>query len=249
MAVFTIADLHLSNSTDKSMEVFGARWLNYTEKLISRWSAVVSDDDTVIIPGDISWAMTLNEATKDFAMLNSLPGHKIIGKGNHDFWWATLSKINAFLAQNNFDSIKILHNNAYVVENIIVCGTRGWFYDEKQQVTAGENVDFEKIVKRETLRLRFSLEEAAKLRKESGADLPIVAFFHFPPVWADFVCRETVDLLHEYGVRYCYYGHIHGNYFVPHKTVCENISMSLVSADFVDFTPVPVFENKILQSL
>lgn len=245
MAVYTIADLHLSTGTDKAMDVFGHRWIDYTNKIINRWKSVISENDTVIIPGDISWAMTLDEAESDFALIDSLPGKKILGKGNHDFWWSTLSKINTFLKKNKFDSVSPLFNNAYAVENIIVCGTRGWFYDEKQQVTVGENVDFHKISSREAQRLKLSLDEAVKIRQKIEKDLPIVAFTHFPVVWGDFVCREMIDLMHEYGVKSCYYGHIHGNYTVEQCSAFEGIRMTLVSADFLNFSPAPVSENKI----
>ncbi len=240
MSVYVIADLHLSTNeqTNKSMEKFGSRWQNYTEKINKNWRAVITDDDTVVIPGDISWALRLEEAREDLAFLDSLPGKKLIGKGNHDFWWTTAAKMNAFFADNNFSTIEILYNNAFVVDDMIIAGTRGWFIDEKQQNTVGE-VDYDKIINRENMRLGMSLDAAAKLREESG--LPIVAFLHFPPVWSDFVCRDIVDLLHKYDVKYCYFGHIHGTYYVPRSFEFEGIQMTLCSADFINFSPMPVF--------
>ena len=242
MSVFTIADLHLSTNaaTDKSMEVFGKRWTDYVQKLEKNWRAVVSDGDTVIIPGDISWALKLDEARCDLEFLNSLPGKKLIGKGNHDFWWATSKKMQAFFDECGFDTISILYNNAYIVENGIVCGTRGWFLEEGHQVAVGE-VDYQKIVNRELIRLRLSLDAAKKLQAGqlllTGAELPITVFLHFPPVWLDFVCREFVDALHEYGVKSCYFGHIHGGYNVPRTFEFEDIAFSLVSSDFLNFSP------------
>lgn len=242
MSVFTIADLHLSTNaaTDKSMEVFGKRWIDYTEKLEKSWRAVVSDSDTVIIPGDISWALKLEEAHSDLEFINKLPGKKLIGKGNHDFWWATSKKMQAFFDECGFDTLSILYNNAYVIENGIVCGTRGWFLEEGHQVAVGE-ADYQKIVNRELIRLRISLDAAEKLQKEhfdtAGIALPINVFLHFPPVWLDFVCREFVDVLHEYGVKNCYFGHIHGGYNVPRCFEFEGISMSLISSDFLNFSP------------
>ncbi|MBE6694374.1 MAG: serine/threonine protein phosphatase [Ruminococcaceae bacterium] len=245
MSVFAIADLHLSTNaaTDKSMEVFGKRWTDYVAKLEKNWRAVVNDGDTVIIPGDISWALKLEEAYSDLDFLNKLPGKKLIGKGNHDFWWATSKKMQNFFDECGFDTISILYNNAYAVEDGIVCGTRGWFLEEGHQVSVGE-VDYNKIVSRELIRLRISLDAAKKLQSEQleskGVELPISVFLHFPPVWLDFVCREFVDALHEYGVKNCYFGHIHGGYNVPRSFEFENIAFSLISSDFLNFSPQPL---------
>lgn len=217
------------------MDIFGARWKDHTEKLIKRWSAVVTDEDTVVIPGDISWAMTLSEAVSDFKLIHSLPGKKLIGKGNHDFWWATLSKMNKMLEENGIDSIKFMQNNAFEVEDCIVCGTRGWFIDEKLQNTVGA-VDYKKIVDREVLRLRMCLNEAVTLKGET--DRQILVYFHFPPVFKDFVCNEIIDTLKEYEIKHCYYGHIHGTYNIPKTIEYDGILMTLISADFLDFIPM-----------
>ena len=232
-----ISDLHLSTNTDKSMEVFGARWQNYCERLKNNWNKVVSPQDTVIVPGDISWALTLEEAIPDLLFLESLNGTKVIGKGNHDFWWSTLSKIQTVFEKNKIQTIKILHNNAYSVENIIVCGTRGWYIDPHQQNTPNA-VDYNKIVNRELIRLKISLDEALKIKEKQ--DLNIIVFFHFPPVWNDFVAREFIDLLHEYNISNCFFGHIHGNYGVNKSFVFDNVKFSLVSSDFLNFTPIPI---------
>jgi predicted phosphohydrolase len=241
MSIFVIGDLHLSTnrSTNKSMEKFGRRWMGYTEKLRRNWEAVVSPEDTVVIPGDISWAMKMEEALSDFQFLESLPGKKLIGKGNHDFWWSTAAKMNAFFEENRITSVHILNNNAYLVENQVLCGTRGWFLDERQQVTVG-SVDYDKIVNREVIRLKLSLDSAAALQKscaeERGFTPPVSVFLHFPPVWVDFVCRPFVDTLHEYGDPDCYFGHIHGVYGAPRQTLFEGIRMHLISSDAMDFT-------------
>ena len=147
MSLYVISDLHLSTNTvtNKSMEKFGTKWKDYHQKLEKYFKAIINEDDTIVIPGDISWAMTLEEAKNDFKFLDSLPGTKIIGKGNHDFWWTTATKINTFFEENDIKTIKLLHNNAYLLEDCIICGSRGWFYDEKQQKTVGD-VDYEKIV-------------------------------------------------------------------------------------------------------
>lgn len=240
MSIFVIGDLHLSTnqSTDKSMEVFGRRWQGYTEKLKRNWEAAVTPADTVVIPGDISWAMNLEEALSDFRFLDALPGQKLIGKGNHDFWWTTAAKMNGFFKANDLHTLRILNNNAYEVENRILCGTRGWFLDEKQQATVGE-VDYAKIVNREVIRLKLSLDEAVRLQRAreavDGFSPPISVFFHFPPVWLDFICRPLVDVLHTYEDPDCYFGHIHGMYSTPLLREFEGIRLRLVSSDALDF--------------
>ncbi len=240
MAIYTIGDLHLSTNmhTNKSMEVFGRRWQGYVDKLRRNWESVVTPIDTVVIPGDISWAMKLEEALPDFRFIDSLPGQKLIGKGNHDFWWMTAKKMNAFFEENHLSTLHILNNNAYLVEGRVLCGTRGWFLDEKQQVAVGE-VDYEKIIHREVIRLRLSLDEAVRLQtqaaEQTGIRPPISVFLHFPPVWMDFICRPFVDVLHEYGDPDCYFGHIHGCYNYPVYTEFEGIRFRLVSSDALDF--------------
>ncbi len=240
MSIYVIGDLHLStnNQTNKSMEVFGRRWISYVDKLSTNWRAVVKPEDTVVIPGDISWAMKLEEALPDLRFIDDLPGQKLLGKGNHDFWWATAAKMQSFFNEHNLNSLRILNNNAYLVENRILAGTRGWFLDERQQVAVGE-VDFDKIINREVIRLRLSLNAAQKIQVDeeaaSGRHLPVTVFLHFPPVWLDFVCRPFVDVLHEYGDPDCYFGHIHGMYHVQTYREFEGIRMRLVSSDALDF--------------
>ena len=241
MSLYVISDLHLSTNetTNKSMEKFGTKWKDYHQKLEKYFKAIITEEDTIVIPGDISWAMTLDEAKSDFKFLDSLPGTKIIGKGNHDFWWSTASKIHAFFAENNIKTIKLLHNNAYLLEDCIICGSRGWFYDEKQQKTVG-TVDYEKIVSREAQRLEISLNEAVKI-KNGGNDLPILVFLHFPPVYADCVCDKIIDVLKKYEIKTCYYGHIHNNYNIPRQFTFDGITFTMVAADYLNFAPMPIF--------
>lgn len=241
MSLYVISDLHLSTNetTNKSMEKFGTKWKDYHKKLEKNFKAIINEDDVVVIPGDISWAMTLEEATSDFKFLDSLPGKKIIGKGNHDFWWSTASKIHAFFEENEIKSISLLHNNAYLLEDCIICGSRGWFYDEKQQKTVGD-VDYEKIVAREAQRLEISLKEAFKI-KEDGNDLPILVFLHFPPVYADCVCDKILDVLKKYNIDTCYYGHIHNNYTIPRQFTFDSITFTMAAADYLNFCPMPIF--------
>ena len=238
MSLFVIADLHLSSDGSKSMEVFGPRWTDYMNKLRKNWTAVVTPEDTVIVPGDISWGLKLEDAIDDLKFLDSLPGKKLIGKGNHDFWWSTAAKMKAMMEEQEIQTIQMLYNNAYKCEDCIVCGTRGWFVEENQQHTVG-NTDYNRIVNREVIRLRLSLDEAVRLQAENQTN-PIIVFLHFPPVWNGFVCREIVDALHEYGIKDCYFGHIHGAYHMPRTTTFEGIDFVLTAADALQFSPMPI---------
>lgn len=235
MSVFVIADLHLDiQSNEKSMEVFGNRWKDYVYKIQKNWNAVVAPSDTVIVPGDISWALNLEAALHDLKWIDSLSGKKILMKGNHDFWWSTSSKMQRFFCENCINSIDILNNSAIEVENYIIAGSRGWFTDRSMQ-NASQLVDYEKILNREAIRLRMSLDRAKKLREETGK--PILVFLHFPPVWSEFRCDEIFSLLHEYEITDCYFGHIHGCYSVPAVWNYENIRFHMISADYLDFIP------------
>lgn len=236
MSVFTISDLHLStlDSTNKSMEVFGRRWSGYLNRIESNWHRLVSDDDTVIIPGDISWALSLEEAKSDLTFLNSLPGKKILGKGNHDFWWSTMRKHEIFFKENGIDTISFLFNNAYELDSFIIAGTRGWYHDE-DATGMPDNADFKKLIARESLRLRRSLEEAKKLSEASGKE--IIVFMHFPPFWNGKESEEIISILKEYEIKRLYYGHIHGNYTIEPEFTYNDIKMSIISADYLEFIP------------
>ncbi len=238
MALYTISDLHLSLGCDKPMNKFGGRWQDHTEKIKKRWSALVTDDDTVIMPGDFSWALTLTETREDFLFLASLPGKKILSKGNHDYWWSSVTKMNEFLAETGVGNVSFLHNNAFLIENTVICGSRGWFIEESMQADAFAT-DYSKLVNRECERLSKSLEDGEKLK--NGKDLPTVVFLHFPPVYRDFVCEPILKILSENNVARVYYGHIHGDYYVPSTVERDGVKMSLVSADYVNFTPERIF--------
>lgn len=231
MALFAFADTHLSLSTDKPMDVFGSRWKGHTEKISGLWHNMVTEEDTVVIAGDISWGLSIPEAAEDLRFIASLPGQKILIRGNHDFWWTSLKKIEDFFKENGIDSIKLLQNNSINVEDFTVCGTRGWYNDP--HANPHDNCDHKKIVAREALRLRMSLDHAVK----NGGGRPLAVFMHFPPVYMNFVCRELVDILHEYQVTRCYFGHIHGTYKIPPVTVFEGIEFHIISADYLDFRP------------
>ena len=241
MAVYVIADLHLSTGkdTNKSMEVFGNRWKDYVEKIRKNWQAVVEDDDTVIIPGDISWALSLEEAKDDLAFVNSLPGKKILMKGNHDFWWTSQKKMAAFCEANGFSTLAFLHHDAMVVENYIVMGTRGWFYDDKKE--GASESDIARLIAREAIRLDISIKAAKKLQV-AHPDKEMLTFFHFPPLWGGQVCEPFITPLKEAGIERCYFGHIHGAYACPAYNDYEGIRFTLIAADYLSFTPqhIPV---------
>ena len=224
MSLFVIGDTHLSLSVDKPMDVFKG-WTDYTDRLKNNWNRVVSPEDSVVIPGDISWAMNFDEAVKDFSFLNSLNGKKYILKGNHDYWWNTMSKMNGFLEDNGYDTVKIIHNNAYSVEGFALAGSRGWFYDDTAEAD-------KKVILREAGRLRTSLRAASELGGE------LVAFLHYPPISSVQRCDEILSVLEEFSVKRCYFGHLHG-FVPPENTKIEwnGTVFSLVSADYLDFCP------------
>ncbi len=235
MALYAIADTHLSFSADKPMDVFGHRWKNYENKLEWFWKNTVSENDTVVIAGDISWGLTLSEAAVDLRFLSSLPGKKILIKGNHDYWWASLKKIKDFFKAEGIENISLIQNDSIRVEDFTLCGTRGW-YSEKPPLP-NFNCDNKKIIAREAGRLRMSLEHA---KKTCDKDADILVFMHFPPVFGDFVCREIVDVLHSYEIKRCYYGHIHGAYDAPKSFIFEGINFRIISADYLDFRPLHI---------
>ena len=228
MSVFAIADLHLSLGSDKPMDVFPG-WGGYVERLRENWLRTVAEGDTVVLPGDFSWAMRLSDLTAAAAFLHSLPGKKLLLKGNHDYWWSTVRQMRNWFSDNGFSSIDVLHNDARAVEGVAVCGTRGWFFEES------DNSD-PKVFAREVGRLEFSLTAAAKTGLEP------VAFLHFPPYYAGFSCPEIVALLHKYGVKRCYYGHIHGKTAASRAVQGEvdGITYRLVACDALSFTPLRV---------
>lgn len=237
MSLFTISDLHLSTlaATNKSMEIFGKRWENYMQRLEKNWRSVVSDTDTVVVPGDISWAIDLDEALMDLKFLDALPGKKILGKGNHDFWWSTMSKHRQFFDKHGIRTISFLYNNAHETEKYIIAGTRGWYLEADAMKTVTP-ADFEKIIARETGRLRTSLSEAVRL-KTHAPDKEILVFLHFPPVWNDKRTPGIYELLKEYEIKEVFFGHIHGGYVLPKDFDYDGISFHLISADYLDFLP------------
>ena len=222
MSLFAIADTHLSFGTDKPMDSFPG-WNDYVDRIEKNWNKIVTDDDTVVIAGDISWAMNFDELKADFDFIEMLNGKKIILKGNHDYWWNTSKKMNDFIESQRYKTISILFNNSYDIDGVSVCGSRGWLFDVDDEHD-------EKVLNREVGRLRLSLE--------SAVNDEIIVFLHYPPVTTDTKCDEILNLLKEYGIKKCYYGHLHG--IAAKKAiddVVDGIEFRLISCDRLGFVP------------
>lgn len=218
MAIYAISDLHLSFGTpDKPMSVFGDKWENHEEKIKEDWLSKVGKDDSVILSGDFSWATYLEDSKQDFTFLNELPGKKYILKGNHDYWWNTVKKMNEFVRENGFQDIHFLYNNAYEIENYVLAGTRYWDYDE-------ETEDNEKIFNREILRAKISLEAAKALNPEKD----IIFTTHYPPD------ERMIEGLKEYPIKIWIYGHIHTKY-EENLVQIQGVKTYLTSCDYLDF--------------
>ena len=227
MAVYAIGDLHLSLNGDKPMDRFGDVWKQHPQKLREGFAAVGPDDLTVLA-GDLSWAMSMEAAGPDFAFMHELPGKKLILKGNHDYWWSTAAKAYRFFQEHGYDSLEILHNNAYVYGDWALCGTRGWFYEEERGTE-----HHRKLIQREVQRLERSLQ--------AGGDRQKIVFLHYPPVFQDYRCEEILQLLQVYRVEHCYYGHIHGRGCpLAFQGRIGFTEFQLISADWLRFTPVRV---------
>ncbi len=231
MKIFTIADLHLSLDGEKPMDIFPG-WENYVERIRENWERLIGPEDTVVIAGDLSWGMSLEQALVDFRFLETLPGNKLIVKGNHDYWFSTLSKMNRFFEQNGLNSLKIIHNNCAETGEIAVCGSRGWMLDSAEEHN-------HKVYLREVGRLEASLKEGAKTDREP------VAFLHYPPVYQNNCCEEMLEVMRRYGVKRCFYGHIHGSGAqYAFQGEYGGIQFRLVSADYLKFTPIQVISAK-----
>lgn len=231
MSLYCISDPHLSISCDKPMDVFGGAWKDYVSKLEQNWVTSVKAEDTVVIPGDISWGMNLKESLADFAFLDALPGkEKIILKGNHDYFWTSRSKMEEFFFQNGLTTLKILHNNYFPYEEKYgICGSRGWINE------SGKTQD-KKILDREAMRLETSIAACV----EDGRE-PIV-FLHYPPLYGEEICREIYDVLKKYDIKKCFYGHIHGNgYRYAIDGLYDGIDFRLIACDYLEFVPHKIF--------
>lgn len=238
MSIFVIGDTHLSLSHDKSMEFFGGEWNNYVDKLQKNWNDNICAGDSVIIAGDVSWGMTIGDTYADFEFINNLNGKKYVIKGNHDYWWSTFTKMNNWRDENGFTTINFVHNNAYLCENIIICGSRGWFVDEYDEIP--EDVQHnQKILKREVSRLSLSIAEAKKIKVVS-TECEICCFIHYPPVYGSYVCHEIIELLEKEQIKNCYYGHVHNAMKSKIRRNYRGIRFELTSADYLAFKPMKI---------
>ena len=227
MSIFAIADLHLPGHNDKPMNVFGSQWDRHFETISENWISLIKQEDIVLIPGDISWAMQLADAQDDLRSIASLPGRKILLRGNHDYWWSAISKVRSILPPFMY----ALQNDAVVLDDYVFCGSRGWNLPTEQGPADEQDV---KIFQRELLRLEMSLENA----KKKAAGKKLIALLHFPPVLADGKDTEVSDLLEKFSVETVVYGHLHGvgikNGF---SGVKKGVEYFLVSCDALEFSP------------
>ncbi len=228
MSIYVIGDLHLALGQNKPMDVFGQNWENHENKIKENWIKTVKENDTVVIPGDFSWATYLKDTIEDFKYLNELPGKKILLKGNHDYWWTTVTSMKKFLQENNFDNIDFLYNNSIECEDKIFVGTRGWAFQD--------SAESKKMINRENQRLELSIKDA--LSKDTSKE--IIAFMHYPPIvskqLADNEYLEFYKTLKKYDIQRCYYGHLHSKSHAGAVTgyVC-GINFYLISADYLNF--------------
>lgn len=230
MALYAISDLHLPLGIDKPMDIFGG-WEGYVQKIEKEWNGRVLSEDTVVLPGDFSWATYLEQSQRDFEFLNSLPGRKILLKGNHDYWWTTLNKMKNFVKDNGFPDVHFLQNNCFMYKDIAVCGSRCWSYIGEDKPKTQEDL---KIYEREVMRLEMSLKEGEKNNPSE-----IIVFTHYPPVSFSCMENEFTRLFEEYGIKRCVYGHIHGRKKKNAPVgVYNGVEYMLVSCDCIDFSPV-----------
>jgi len=229
VSIYVIGDLHLSFNENKPMDIFGDNWSGHEEKIKKDWIEKITDNDLVILPGDFSWSMKLEDTQKDFDFINSLPGQKLLLKGNHDYWWNTVTKMRKFLEENEFNNIDFIYNQGYVFENYIIAGTRGWSLLEEEKD--------EKIINRELARLEASIKDGLE---KAGKEKEIIVFMHYPPVSNLMISNheksEFIELMNKYNVKKCFYGHLHGSSIKDaFEGEFEGIDFKLISADGLDF--------------
>ena len=229
MALYAISDLHLAFTTDKPMDIFGEKWLKHDEKIKENWINKITDEDTVLIAGDISWSMNSSDSKVDLDWINSLPGKKIISKGNHDYWWSGITKLN-----NMYQDMKFLQNNFYVYKDYAICGSRGWVLENSEKFTDKDR----KILNRELIRMRLSLNNA----KEAGFNKFIV-MIHYPPINEKNEFSVFTDLFKEYNVEKVIYGHLHGpSLATAFNGVKDDIDYLITSCDYLNFDPIKILD-------
>ena len=231
MSIYAISDLHLSFDENKPMDIFGENWENHQEKIKMNWIKTIQDKDLVLLPGDFCWAMYLKDAYKAFEYLEKLPGKKLLLKGNHDYWWTTITKMREYLKQNNFKTIDFIYNNSYEYDKCIICGTRGW------TITDNDEED-KKILNREIERLKLSFKHAEENYNIKGKQ--IIVCMHYPPVKENLI-SEFINVMKQHNVSICLYGHLHGNsHYEIKEGKIENIELKMVSCDYTDFKLVKI---------
>lgn len=237
MNVFAISDLHLPGGDIKPMDVFGSHWANHFDKIQADWCARVKDEDVVLLPGDTSWAMRLEDAMADLEAINALPGRKVLLRGNHDYWWSSISRIRAVIPEGMY----VLQNDAFAFGDMIVCGSRGWTCPG----SAAFDEDDVRIYQRELMRLRLSLEKADALRQVAAAEgtaARIVAMLHYPPFADRSQPTEVTSLLEEFGVSDAVYGHLHGPGLASgFSGELDGVTYHLTSCDALDFKLYPLY--------
>ena len=227
MALFAISDFHLALKGDKPMDVFGDHWIGHDEKIKENWIKNINEEDTVLIAGDISWSMSLDDGMNDLQWIHELPGKKVISKGNHDYWWGSINKLNSY-----YEDIFFIQNNHSNYEDYAICGTRGWICPGNKNFDAHD----EKIYKRELIRLRLSLDSAV-----NAGYSKFIVMLHYPPTNDKFKSSGFTDICKEYRVSKVIYGHLHGpfNYGVLNGEL-EGVQYSLTSCDFLNFDSIKI---------
>lgn len=230
MRVYAISDLHLSINNPKPMDIFGEVWNNYLDEISAFWQENITDDDVVLIAGDISWAMTLDNVKPDLVYLSAFKGKKVLLRGNHDYWWHSISALRAILPYNMY----AVQNDCIRIGDLLLCGSRGWTTPENKNFTDEDK----KIYDREVIRLRLSLED---MKKKRGDGEKVIAMMHFPPFNSKFEPSPFTELFSEYNVDAVVYGHLHGkNARVKKKVDINGIGYYLTSCDMVDNIPVSI---------
>ncbi|CEP82221.1 metallophosphoesterase [Paraclostridium sordellii] len=230
MSLYAIGDLHFSTAVNKPMNIFGDNWENHEKKIIDSWNSKVSKNDTVLIVGDTSWGINMDEATFDLDVIHNLPGKKIYVKGNHDYWWTTVAKLNKL-----YEDMSFLQNNFYSYNEYAICGTRGWICPNDVKFTE----DDEKIYKREAHRLKLSLDAAKKAGFKK-----VIVITHYPPTNDKLETSLFTDIYEEYKVEKVIYGHLHGkeSFKMGLEGIREGVEYKLVSCDYVDFNLVKIMD-------
>lgn len=235
MSIYAIGDLHLPGHAEKPMNVFGSHWDRHFEVISGHWRRMVAPEDVVLIPGDISWAMQLEDALDDLRSIAALPGQKLLLRGNHDYWWSSLTKLRAVLPEG----MRVIQNDALKLNGHIFCGTRGWALPTPQQALSAQD---EKIFQREVMRLRMSLEQAKKLGEGD-----VTVMMHYPPLLADGLATPFTEALEEYGVKRVIYGHLHGaGIKIAFEGLRNGIDYVLTSCDALGFQPKLILEENAI---